>query len=357
MPEFLQGWPATYLLVFTVAVALSFVLTAISLRVLPRLGIMDQPNERKLHTTPVPRMGGVAVYVAFALSMVLSGQLDGPQKGVIIGSGVALLIGMVDDIRGVPAPVKLVFLFLLTLLMHEFDVATNLPCPIPGISPNLFNLAVTMLWLTGICSAMNALDHMDALAGGIAVIAALSYVAVSIQTGQMLWGLTSIALVGGLVGFLWYNRHPAQIFLGDSGSFFLGFSLAAIGIMGGWSERPVKAAIVPIAVLSLPIFDFIYVLVVRHVQGTTHGLREAISYCGKDHFGHRLLGMGFRQVAAARLAYLLAATVAISALVLRDTEGLEAWLLVIQVIMIYSVLSTIMITIGLRRPPEPRKSA
>jgi UDP-GlcNAc:undecaprenyl-phosphate GlcNAc-1-phosphate transferase len=261
---------------------------------------------------------------------------------------------MVDDIRGVSAVVKLIALFLLTLLMREFGVITILPCPCSGMSSDVFNIGVTMVWMTGICSAMNALDHMDALAGGVAVIAALSYAAVSIQTGQMFWGLTSLALLGSLLGFLWHNRHPARIFLGDSGSFFLGFSLAAIGIMGGWSENPIKAAIVPVAILSLPIFDFAYVLVVRRLQGTTHSLRESIVYCGKDHFGHRLLDMGFRQVGAARLAYLLSATVAISALVLRDTEGLECWLLVIQVIMIYTVVSTIMITIG-TRPQPPRK--
>jgi UDP-GlcNAc:undecaprenyl-phosphate GlcNAc-1-phosphate transferase len=344
MPDHLQGWPFAYMMVFAIAGLLSLWLTALSLRVLPRLGIMDQPDERKIHVRPVPRMGGVAVYLAFVVPMILIGPFDRPQQGVVVGSGVALLIGMVDDIRGVSAIVKLIALFLLTLLMRAFGVVTNLPCPCPGLSPDLFNLAVTMLWLTGICSAMNAIDHMDALAGGIALVATLAYLAVSIQTGQMAWGLTSIALLGAVLGFLWFNRHPARIFLGDSGSFFLGFSLAAIGIMGGWSEYPVKAAIVPIAVLSLPIFDFVHVLIVRRWRGTTQTLRETITYCGKDHFGHRLMALGFRQVGAARLAYLLSATVAISALVLRDTDGLEAWLLAFQMIMIYTVISTIMLT-------------
>lgn len=349
MLDHLCGWPGTGLLAFGVALVLSILLTALSLRILPRLGILDQPNERKLHTRPVPRMGGVGIYVAFAVAMVMAGDLDRPRLGVVIGSGIALVIGMVDDIRGVSAVVKLVALFLLTLLMSFFEVATNLPCPVPGISPGLFNLVVTMLWLTGICSAMNALDHLDALAGGVAVVAALAYFAVSIQTGQEQWGLTALALLGALLGFLWYNRHPAQIFMGDSGSFLLGFGLASIGIMGGWSSDPVKASIVPVCVLSLPIFDVIFVVLFRRIRGTTHSLRESITYCGKDHFGHRLLDLGFTQVGAARVAYLLAATVAVSALVLRDTEGLEAWLLVIQIAMLYTLLTTIMLTVASRR--------
>jgi len=342
MREAMQGWPVAFISAFLLALAISLALTAWAVRLLPRLGILDHPDERKLHVQPIPRMGGVAVFLAFAAALLVVGELDRPRLGLLVGAGIALAIGMVDDIRGVAAPVKLVALFLLTLLIRAFDVGTNLPCPLPGIPPWLFNLFVTMFWLTGVCSAMNALDHMDALAGGVSVIAGLAYLAVSIQTGQESWGLIALSLVGALVGFLWYNRHPARIFLGDSGSFFLGFSLATIGIMGGWSESPVKAAFVPVAVLSLPVLDLIYVVARRRLAGTTRSLDQAIRYCAKDHFGHRLLDLGFGQIAAARIAYLLSATVAVSALVLRDTEGLEAWLLVIQIPMLYTLLVLIM---------------
>jgi UDP-GlcNAc:undecaprenyl-phosphate GlcNAc-1-phosphate transferase len=179
---------------------------------------------------------------------------------------------------------------------------------------------------------------MDGLAAGVSVIAALAYFAVSLQTGQFEWAVISLALIGSLLGFLFYNKHPAKIFMGDSGSFFLGFSLASIGIMGGWSSNPLKAMIVPIAVLSVPIFDLCFVIVSRRLNGTTKTILESINYCGKDHIGHRLNAMGFSHSVSVRVVYLVAATIAVSALLLRDTNNLQSVLLLIQIVMVYSLL-------------------
>jgi len=309
---------------------------------LRKFDVLDHPDPRKIHTTPTPRMGGVAIYIAFVIPMVLVMYFDRPQQGIIIGSGIALLIGAMDDIWGVSAVIKLIALFLLTVLIWKFGVITNLPFERFGLPHEISNLILTMLWLTGITSAMNALDHMDGLAGGIAVVAAWAYFAVSLQTQQYFWGLISIALIGSLLGFLFFNRHPAKIFMGDSGSFFLGFSLAAIGIMGGWSKNPIKASVVPVAILSVPIFDLCYVIFFRRFNGTTHSLKEAIVYCGKDHIGHRLTDLGFTQVGAVRVVYLISATIAASALVLRHTEILETILLLIQIFMVYIVVIALM---------------
>lgn len=341
-----------YPVIMVSSLLLSLILMPITISLLLKYEIMDHPNHRKIHSQPIPRMAGVAIYIAFALPLLFFFSQGGlpasePWKGVLFGSGIALLIGCADDIWNVPAVIKLIALFLLTLLIWHFGIITNLPiAKLVGIHSEKINIAcnlvITMLWLAGLSSAINALDHMDGLAGGVSIVAAIAYFSVSIQTGQIPWAMISLALIGSLMGFLCYNKHPAKVFMGDSGSFFLGFSLAAIGIMGGWSTNPLKAAIIPVAILSVPIFDLGYVIISRRFNGTTNTIMESIAYCGKDHIGHRLHDLGFSQTLAVALVCLVAFAVSISALTIRQANYLESALLLIQIIMIYIIIGIFM---------------
>jgi len=336
-----------YLIAGISSLAISIILMPITIILLKKFNVMDVPNQRKIHTEPIPRMAGIAMYIAFAVPVLIVAPDNIQWQGVVYGAGIALLIGCADDIWGVPAPVKLVSLLALTLLIWHFDIITNLPVTeLVGIeNANLniaCNLIITMLWLTGICSAINALDHMDGLAGGVSLIAAFAYLAVSIQSNQFEWVVVSLALIGSLLGFLCFNIHPAKVFMGDSGSFFLGFSLAAIGIMGGWSTNPIKAAVIPVSILSIPIFDLCFVIFSRVLNGTTRSILESIRYCGKDHIGHRLNKMGFSQPLSVGIVCLVAVTIAISALVIRHTLFWESLLLLIQIFMIYVILAIFM---------------
>ena len=313
---------------------------------LKRFNILDIPNKRKIHTTPIPRMGGIALYVAFAVTVMMFVPNSIKWHGIVLGSGIALLIGCVDDIWGVNAVVKLISLFGLTLLIWRFGIITDIPFDKLGIPKGriftICNLVVTMLWITGICSAINAMDHMDGLAGTVSLIAAVAYFAVSLQSHQYAWSIISLALIGSLAGFLCFNFHPAKVFMGDSGSFFLGFSLASIGIMGGWSPNPIKAIVIPIAILSVPIFDLFFVIFMRNINGTTNSIVESIKYCGKDHIGHRLKGLGFSQPISVLIVALISITVSISALTIRHTLFWESLLLLIQIFMIYVMLVVFM---------------
>lgn len=341
-----------YPVVFGSSLLLSLILMPITIDLLIKYKIMDQPNQRKIHKKPIPRMAGIAIYLAFAIPLLFFFSNDvipqsEPWKGILFGSGIALLIGCADDIWNIPAFIKLIALFLLTLFIWHFDIITNLPVDVwLGFKNANFNIIcnviITMLWLSGISSAINALDHMDGLAGGVSIVAAIAYFSVSIQTGQIPWAMISLALIGSLIGFLCYNRNPAKVFMGDSGSFFLGFSLASIGIMGGWSTNPLKAAIIPIAILSVPIFDLSYVIIARRLNGTTKSIMESIAYCGKDHIGHRLNELGFSHNLAVSLICLIAFTVSISALTIRSSNYLESVLLLIQIIMIYIIIALYM---------------
>ncbi len=336
-----QSWFDKYCTALAISFVSSAALTFLSIHLFRRLGVMDAPDERKIHKAPVPRMGGIAIFIGFVLPLLFMLDFSGAQEGIIIGSFLALLIGAADDIWRVPAHFKLLFLFLITFLIWHFGVVTNLPFVFENFR-SIFNLGLTMLWLAGVCSAINALDHMDGLAGGIAAIASFAYLAVSLQTAQWVWGMLAISLAGSLLGFLVFNRHPAKIFMGDSGSFFLGFSLGAIGIMGGWSENSIKSAVIPFAVLSIPVMDLLYVIVNRRVEGTTKSIKESIIYCGKDHIGHRFCDLGFSQVNSVRIIYLVSITVSVSALVIRQTGHFESCLLLAQIFLLYFVIFILM---------------
>jgi UDP-GlcNAc:undecaprenyl-phosphate GlcNAc-1-phosphate transferase len=338
---------SAYLIAGIASLAISIILMPITIFLLKKINVMDIPNQRKIHTEPIPRMAGIAMYLAFAIPVLIVAPDNIKWQGVIYGGGIALLIGCADDIWGVPALIKLISLFALTLLIWRFGIITNLPiAKMVGVEDvNIHiacNLVLTMLWLTGICSAVNALDHIDGLAGSVSLIAACAYLAVSIQSNQLEWAVVSLALIGSLLGFLCFNTHPAKVFMGDSGSFFLGFSLAAIGIMGGWSTNPIKAVVIPVSVLSIPIFDLCFVIISRVFNGTTNSIIEAIRYCGKDHIGHRLNKMGFSQPLSVGIVCLVSVTISVSALVIRHTLFWESLLLLIQIFMIYIILAIFM---------------
>ena len=338
--------------IFLVSFFLSIIAMPLVIRFLIKFHILDFPNYRKIHTKPIPRMAGISIYFAFVIPLSVYFYFYADKSatswlGILIGSSVALLIGCADDIWNVPAVIKLICLFALTILIWRFGVITNLPIEkILGIKSEMFhtvaNLIITMFWLVGITSALNALDHMDGMAGSIAIVAAISYFLVSVQTAQDTWALISMGLIGSLLGFLRYNWHPAKVFMGDSGSFFLGFCLASISILGGWSSNPLKASIIPVAILSVPICDLCYVIIMRRIKGVTNSMVESITYCGKDHIGHRLSMLGFSQPMAVLFVCLLSSSISISALTIQHVSYLETTLLLIQIIMLYLTITFFM---------------
>jgi len=287
-------------------------------------------------------MGGPGICAAFIIPMIVLMYFDNLQKAVIIGAFVSLIVGILDDILGIRATLKLLIFFILTFILRTYGLTTNLPFDKIGLNKEIANILVTLFWIVGVTSAMNALDHMDGLASGVSLIASLSYFAVAIQTSNFFWGLVSICLAGALLGFLYFNWHPAKIFMGDSGSFFLGFTLASLGVMGGWSENPLKSMIIPFLILSLPIFDLIYVIFSRYLNGTTKTITEAIVYCGKDHIGHRLMKLGLKQRAVATIIYIFSAAISISALTIKDASLFDVFLLLLQIFLMYFVLVLLM---------------
>ncbi len=344
----LKEYLFTYLWVLILAGGITYLTTFIIKFLARRFKIVDQPNERKIHTKPIPRLGGIGIYLGFVISMlavnILAGksQITIPPEGlaIIAGGLITLLIGVMDDLRaakgGVPAAIKLLSLFVITFILARAGVIVNFP-----FLPYWINLLITLGWIVGITSAFNAIDHMDGLASGLAFIAGATYLAVAIQTYQWQWGILAAALMGANLGFLRHNFNPATIFMGDSGSFCLGFILATMGIMGSWSTHPIKAAIIPVLILGIPLFDLVYLMIKRQRTGVTRTVKEIIVYSGKDHLGHRIMGLGLSHKKTVLFIYLIALCITIGAFVIRNTNKTEAVVLLGQVVLIVMIIFTL----------------
>ena len=276
-----------YLLAFVAAAVVALVLTPLAIRVAVRLGLLDQPGERKAHEVPTPYLGGLALVVGFAIAVgvaavLVPGAAGGiVDLGLILGLGVLLaVVGLIDDLRGLSVALRLGSQLAVALVLWAGGNRVG----VTGVE--WLDLALTLLWVVGIANAMNLLDNMDGLSAGIAAVAALWFGLIGALNGQVLVASLAFGLAGCSLGFLRHNRPPARIYMGDAGSLFLGLMLATIGIRLDLPVHPVSAALIPILVLTVPVLDTTLVVAAR--------LRHGISPFrgGRDHTSHRLVQVG-----------------------------------------------------------------
>jgi len=350
--SFPEYWPRTYIMVGCTAFAIAAIGMPVAIFALRYLGVVDKPAANKIHTQLIPRGGGVIIFLAFAIAVLLPGYRSDGMNGILLGSFICLCVGMLDDwTGGIPGFYKLVTLTCVTLLLTWFDVRINL-------FQNVYiDTAITMLWIVGVTSAFNGTDNMDGLASGIAAIVAAvffiialgAFVSARTETSLSWFGMLAIALVGANLGFLVYNFKPALIFMGDSGSFFLGFTLAALGVMGEWNENRFIAAIIPALILAVPLGDFAYILVSRIWRGETKTLREVIDHCAPDHLSHRLVWFGFTQKQAVLFIYLVTGALGVTGILLRNANtAMDAQLAMAQGLGILAIVGILMTTASRR---------
>lgn len=341
-----------YFHIFGLALLISLVLTPLVRFLAIKAGVMDLPSPIKVHQSPTPRLGGIAIFFGFVLSLLLTESLTAKQEGVIIGASLALVVGIIDDVRSVPATIKLSVLFAITWFLAGRGVILLLvPLEWPG--SYIVNFILTLFWVVGVTSAFNAMDNMDGLAAGLTCFASAAYAYVAIQNDLWAWGALAVALMGSCLGFLFFNLPPAKIFMGDSGSFFLGYCLAVISVMGQWSSNPMKAILVPVFILGLPIFDLMYVIVRRQRKRITKSLRQIVTFSAKDHFSHRLLDLGMSKRQALLFTYAVALALSMGAVAMRYVHKLEAIMLCIQFVVV-AFLIVILMEFGLHE--KTRKS-
>lgn len=325
-------------------------LTPLMVRIGHRWNLVDVPADRKIHVLPTPRIGGLALYAGFVGSLLLNSIVPDWIIAILVAGSLLLLIGVLDDIRELPASGKLIGqLLAAAIVIASGKVLTLFP---PGPLGEAANMLLTLFWIVGITNAFNFFDGMDGLATGLAVLLAGFLGVVAFETNQAELGWLAIAMIGAGLGFLPYNfrgRKPAVIFLGDGGSTFIGFTLACLAIKGNWADSsPIVSFSNPLLIFGVLIYDMIHITVERIATGKVRSVKEWLDYVGKDHLHHRLeRALGSRQASVAMI-FLFTICLGLSALALRHASTMEAVLLLIQAGLIAAMLTVLEIS-GRRR--------
>ena len=328
-----------YVLAFVFAAITALVATPLVMILAARTGALDVPDARKVHKKPIPRIGGIGIYAAFIISMVLirifvelSGELLWGVSGLILSGTIIMLVGIIDDYKNLPAKVKLLGqIFAAAILVIGFDVRIDFITDPFGdyIYLEWFAVPATIFWLVGLSNTINLIDGLDGLAAGVSMIAAITIMFVALEQNVMIIAVLTAALAGAAFGFLFFNFNPASIFMGDSGALFLGFMLAGISVIGAVKCAATIALIVPILALGLPILDTAFAIVRRYRGGVP------IFRPDKGHLHHRLLGLGFTQRQAVLLMYVISALLGLSAVALTEVSSqIAIFILLIVVIAI-----------------------
>ncbi len=263
---------------FLLAAGLAHYLTPVLRQAALRFGIVDRPDGKlKNHRSPVPYLGGIAVYLSFLLSLALTAEFERQVLGILLAGSIVVILGLIDDLGALGPSVKLAGQIVAVLTLMKASVTIKLSFLPPGVS-----LVLSFLWLLAITNAFNLIDIMDGLSAGVALIAALLLAGVAAGSGRMVVALLLAALAGSLTGFLRYNFEPARIYLGDTGSLFLGLMLGALAMNNSYTSRNLVAALSPVVILGVPIFDMLLVMFIRWRRGIP------IMRGSPDHFALRL---------------------------------------------------------------------
>lgn len=308
-----------------------------------RLGAVDRPGPRRVHSYPTPRLGGLAVFLALALALLRNQQYSAHLLGIAAGAAIIFVLGFLDDVRSLSARTRLFWQVAAAAVTAGAGLKLTFAQHLPG--GEVLSFVLTVLWLVGITNAFNFMDGIDGLASAMGAVCSLLFVGIAWNSSQYEVAFLSAALAGACSGFLTVNWHPARMFLGDGGSTLIGFLLGCLAVYGSWATgNPAVALSTPLLVLGIPVFDIIYTTISRVKNGQVSTVKEWLEYTGRDHFHHRLmkLGLGVRQTVAFIL--LLNLCLGLGAWTVRHTASTTGTIfLLLQSVMIFSIVVVLML--------------
>jgi UDP-GlcNAc:undecaprenyl-phosphate GlcNAc-1-phosphate transferase len=317
-----------------VAAGISCALTPLVKWLARKIGAMDIPkDERRMHKKPTPRLGGLGIFVGFLVSFLIFGKLERELIGILLGAGLIVAIGILDDKYALRALPK----FAVQIIAAVIVVAHG--CRIEQFMglhfPMWLSYTLSILWIVTITNAVNFIDGLDGLAAGVSAISAGTMLVVAMllvpEPNAMLSAIVLAGLVGGCIGFIPYNFNPASIFMGDTGSTFLGFMLASVSIFGLFKTYAMISFAVPFLLLGLPIFDICFAVLRRISRG------QSPMHADRGHVHHRLIDMGFSQKQAVAICYLISATLGLCAVVLADSGEAQALIVLAALLVIGTI--------------------
>lgn len=311
-----------YSAVFLGALFITLLVTPLVRKLAYRFGALDSPSERKIHKVQIPRWGGLAIFIGFIIPFTIAFlatnilQIEEfhllPFIGIILSSVIILFVGVWDDVKPISHRAKFFWQFLAAIIVLYFGVQIEyISNPFNGlVYVGMFSVPLTLLWIVGITNAINLIDGLDGLACGVTAISAGTFFFVALQTGQPGAAVLILSIAGAALGFLFYNFYPAKIFLGDSGSLFLGFILATTSVIGVFKTPLFIALIIPLVILGVPIFDTLFAI------GRRLKNMKSPFEADNKHIHHMLLRAGFTQREAVLSIYIACFLLSISALIM-----------------------------------------
>ena len=323
------------ILTFVVAFVFSFAATPIAYRLAFKVGAVDVPRDkRRMHKKPTPRIGGIAIIFGFLVAICCFGRMTRELMAMLVGAAIIAGMGFVDDCKNLDAKLKFVIQIIAALVVMiggniRITVFTN-----PNIFSNSQYLVLpwwlsgiaTIIWIVFITNAVNFIDGLDGLAAGVSAIMSVSLVFIAIRVGEYSVAVIGLAIMGACFGFLPFNFNPAKIFMGDTGSTFLGFILATLSIQGVFKSYAVISFAVPLLILGLPLFDAMFAMIRRIYNG------KSPMSADRGHLHHRLIDMGFSQKQTVFILYAISGILGITAVLLAEYGTIRALILMICVV-------------------------
>ena len=323
------------ILTFVVAFVFSFAATPIAYRLAFKVGAVDVPKDkRRMHKKPTPRIGGIAIIFGFLVAICCFGRMTRELTAMLVGGAIIAVMGFVDDCKNLDAKLKFVIQIIAALVVMiggniRITVFTN-----PNIFSNSQYLVLpwwlsgiaTIIWIVFITNAVNFIDGLDGLAAGVSAIMSVSLVFIAIRVGEYPVAVVGLAIMGACFGFLPFNFNPAKIFMGDTGSTFLGFILATLSIQGVFKSYAVISFAVPLLILGLPLFDAMFAMIRRIYHG------QSPMSADRGHLHHRLIDMGFSQKQTVFILYAISGVLGITAVLLAEYGTIRALILMISVL-------------------------
>ncbi|MDY3015178.1 MAG: MraY family glycosyltransferase [Evtepia sp.] len=338
------------------AMLISFIATPVVKSLAQKVGAIDVPKDgRRMHDHPIARMGGLAIFFGFLLSTLVFVPLSRPLQGMLLGGVIIVILGVLDDIYALPALPKLIVQIVAALMAvmggNVIQVISN---------PNLFSdnpywslgslsIPISVIWIVAITNAVNLIDGLDGLAVGVATISSLTMLVIAMLVSEGVVALMMAALAGGCIGFMPYNLNPAKIFMGDTGSTFLGFILATVSIQGLFKFYTIISFAVPFLMLGLPLFDTCFAILRRVSKGQNPMAPD------RSHVHHRLIDMGFNQKQAVSILYIISAILGLSAVVLTTSGPLKAIVLLCALCLAGLIAGKISLSHGSAQPDNTQK--
>ena len=323
---------------FVVAFVFSFTSTPLVKKLAFKIGAIDIPKDnRRMHKEPIPRLGGLAIIFGFLVAILCFNTGFNKQlAATLAGAAIIVVKGIVDDCKNLDAQLKfaiqifaaLVVIFFGDIRINVFTNPNIFSDSLYWVLPGWLSVAVTVIWIVFITNAVNFIDGLDGLAAGVSAIMSVSLVFISVRLGEYTIGLIGIALMGGCFGFLPFNFNHAKIFMGDTGSTFLGFMLATVSIQGVFKSYAVISFAVPLLILGLPLFDAMFAMLRRILTGHSPMMAD------RGHLHHRLIDMGFSQKQTVFILYAISGVLGITAVLLAENGTMRALVLVICVLIL-----------------------